>query len=749
MSDAIDPSLMRDFVTEAGELIEQLDSDLVALETAADGNEAADLLNSIFRALHTVKGAAGFLNLGKVTVFAHAAEDALNHLRKQKQTVGAQVIDVLLASADLLRQMVEALASGEEPPAAEQALLDRLHAVAADGGDADDSTRPGDPAPPQGQPPAPAEAPGADSGRMPLNLPEQKQDLLNFMTADLRESVQQMRQAIAEGAAAAQRTDAGSQLWELTASLDRTAEFFELQALSTVIQIAQQAGAGLAEASDDNAIQLLVRLSAMATLIEQQAEALDQGQALTWPLDTLAQRIQTLADGGPLPAEAQVTSDDVETVLVVDGIKEDRRSAASDAAYAGPERRGTPRAEQTIRVEVSRLESLLNLVGRMVLAKNRVLSISRKIQTQNVAQELAEQVTAAANELDRLTDNLQVSVMQTRLQPMSKLVDRYPRVIRDIARSTGKKINLQVVGRETEVDKSVLELLADPLVHILRNAADHGIELPPQRAAAGKDETGTIHLAAEHQGGHVRIVVEDDGKGIDAKIIGQRAIERELTSPEQLASMSEQEIFKFIFAAGFSTAEKITDLSGRGVGMDVVRNNVEKMNGSIHVNSVVGQGSTIEILIPLTVAIMPAMVVGVGAQLYCVPLQSVVQIIRPDPAAMHIVDQQPVVQLRDGVLPILDLHRAFGQPCPKRQPFAMVVAAGGDRAGLLVDRLIGQQDIVIKPLEEDYAGQGPFSGATILEDGDASLILDVVKLLREPNPNLNTQHQTRETAAAA
>ncbi len=372
------------------------------------------------------------------------------------------------------------------------------------------------------------------------------------------------------------------------------------------------------------------------------------------------------------------------------------------------------------------------------------MSLTRTSREQGLEPEPAEALVNAASELDRLTSELQVGVMRTRMQPLAKLFDRYPRVIRDIARATDKKIDLAITGKGTEVDKSVLEALADPLVHILRNSADHGVEVPADRVAAGKPETGTIHLTAQHQGSHVRVAIEDNGKGLDREVIGAKAVERGMVTADQLAKMPDQEVFRFIFEAGFSTAKVVSDLSGRGVGMDVVRTNINKINGTINIDSVNGVGTTIEILIPLTVAIMPAMVVVVSDAMYCVPLQSVVEIVSLDELAQHTVCGQQVMRLRDEVLPLVDLRGHLSRPTAEPPKFAVVVAVGGQRAGLCVDSLVGQQEIVIKPLDDSYSQDGPFSGATIQEDGQVSLILDVVCLLKD-----SKDAPQRELAAAA
>ncbi|MFU8830384.1 MAG: chemotaxis protein CheA, partial [Phycisphaerales bacterium] len=303
--------------------------------------------------------------------------------------------------------------------------------------------------------------------------------------------------------------------------------------------------------------------------------------------------------------------------------------------------------------------------------------------------------------------------------------------IRDLAKKTGKKVDLQIVGGDTEVDKTVLEMLGDPLVHMLRNSVDHGIETPSDRRAAGKKETGRIVLTAEHQGGHVRVSIEDDGKGMTRSVIAGKAIEKGIVTEEQVALMSDEEVFKFIFAAGFSTAAEVSDLSGRGVGMDVVRTNVSKLNGDILIRSKAGEGTSLDIMIPLTVAIMPAMVVGIGRHDYAIPLSSVVEIVRYESEKTHTVAGREVMRLRDAVLPLMDMRTKLGEPSgAENQGFSVVIAVGQERLGLIVDRLVGQQEVVIKPLDDEYTSGGPFSGATIRENGDVSLILDVVKLIR-------------------
>jgi len=747
----MDASLMQDFLTEASELIEQLDQDLVTLESAPEA-EQGEICNSCFRALHTIKGAAGFLGLTNVIEFAHAAEDALNRLRKGEVEVSQTAMDLLLQSADVVRGQIEQIAQGQDPDAADPNLIAQLHALVGKGAAA---STPADE--------APEETAQDDQPGTPLELGPQKMDLIEFMVIDLQDYAGQLVEVIDQLSNDATRAEAAEQLVEIADNLVKTADFFELDDLTRVIQLMLDIAPQLNELSGELIGEVVVRLSAAKWIIDEQAAALANVRVLSWPLETFLERLTQAAAGQLLdPDVAQKHGGNVDQVLALDGVMvsgpetigkiepspETELAAVVDqaapvvaepAVSAAPAKapgekepsKAATQVEQTIRVEVGRLESLLNLVGQLVLNKNRVVSLARNVREQDIEHELSESFAEAAGDLDRLTSELQVGVMRTRMQPLAKLFDRYPRVIRDIARQTDKKINLEIVGKDTEVDKSVLEQLADPLVHILRNSADHGVELPQVRAENGKSESGTIRLSAEHQGSHVRVAIQDDGKGLARSVIGGKAIEKGLVTPDGLEKLADEEVFRFIFEAGFSTAAQVSDLSGRGVGMDVVRTNINKLNGQINISSAEGQGTTIEILIPLTVAIMPAMMVESSGEQYAVPLQSIVEIVRPEDRAVQTIQGQQVVRVRDSVLPLIDLRQRLGQDAKGTDDrFAVIVKVGGQQVGLVADRLIGQQEIVIKPLDDSYTQGGPFSGATIREDGRVCLILDVVELVK-------------------
>ncbi|MEM1212915.1 MAG: chemotaxis protein CheA [Planctomycetota bacterium] len=781
MSD-LDPSLLQDFLTESGELIEQLDGDLVKLE-AADPDEQADLLNACFRALHTIKGAASFLGLAEVIRFAHVAEDALNRLRKGEVAVSTEVMDALLQSADIVRAQIDDISAGSAITEAPDDLVAQLQAIIDGKAVTDAAAAPATGDTPVAQSDEASEAPAVDPDRppgKPLGLPAQKVDLVDFMVTDLQDATPQLAIVADQLLNDATRSDAASNLAEIAENLEKTADFFELDDLTRVIRLLVEVAEDLGAMPGELAPEVAVRVKSVQLLVDRQAEWLAKDYALAWSLDTFEERFRGLSQGVALSDDvAGKHGGDPEAILVLDGIVADAPAAAPASepvaqpeptaesaptptdqaepaapaepkAATKPEAKASPAApagkaaapEQTIRVEVSRLESLLNLVGQLVLSKNRLMGLSRQIRETQENAEDGEAFVDAASELDRLTGELQVGVMRTRMQPLAKLFDRYPRVIRDIARATDKKIDLVIEGKDTEVDKSVLEALADPLVHILRNSADHGVEPTEVRKQADKPETGVIRLTAEHQGSHVRVAISDDGKGLNREILGNKAVERGLVTAEKLATLSDEEVFRFIFEAGFSTAKQVSDLSGRGVGMDVVKTNIQKINGDVHIQSTLGKGTTMEIMIPLTVAIMPAMVVGVGGPLYCIPLQSIVEIVSPEEDQLYTVRGQQVMRIRDDVLPLIDLHDHLPVPAAEldgatdrggemqSNRFAVVVAVGGQRVGLRVDRLVGQQEIVIKPLDDTYTQGGPFSGATIQEDGRVCLILDVVTLIK-------------------
>ncbi len=745
MNDFIDDSLVNDFLTESNELIEQLDVDLVRLETETGNTE---LLDQIFRALHTIKGAASFLNLDAMTSFTHAAEDALNKMRKGEVEVTEHVIDCMLKSVDIIRNQLKEMADGDAITYGPQHLIDALHKIADIKSPQPTASSSDTPDESGSAGAADAVAPGGAQVRS-IEFPPQKADVLPFMVDDLLDSAAQLESCIEQLAQGAGAGEISQRVVDLSETMQATAGFFDLEILVSLVKMVRAVGDSLITVDEELIPAIALRVRTIIHLINPYAEMIGECREPVWPLEQFADRLETLLSGKKIEDQASADATTAIEVLEADGVFIPESSSPSSVATdtpvseaAGPTTpksddpksetpTGTSGAEQTVRVEVKRLESLMNLVGEMVLTKNQIRGLGRTLSDHTLPHEVKEMITSTVSDLDRLTGELQVGVMRTRMQPLDKLFGRYPRIIRDLARSTDKEIDLKIIGGETEVDKSVLELLADPMVHILRNSADHGIEMPADRLASGKPETGTITINAAHQGGHVRVEIVDNGKGLSREKLASLAVKRGITTEAQVASLTDNEVYQFIFAAGFSTATEVSNLSGRGVGMDVVRTNISKLGGEVHVVSTQGEGTTIEITIPLTVAILPAMLVGVGTSEYAIPIANIIEIVKPDESTCYSVAGAAVLRLRETVLPLVDMTDLLGEPRDEQTgQFAVVIESGQQCAGLLVDRLVGQQEVVIKSLDDEYTSGGPFSGATIREDGDVSLILDITALTR-------------------
>jgi two-component system chemotaxis sensor kinase CheA len=736
----LDPSILQDFLTESGELVERLEGDLVTLERDPTDPE---MLNQVFRALHTIKGSASFLALTNLVAVAHAAEGALNAARNRVVTVDRVVMDMLLQAVDLIKRQLAEIRNGNPLSAPARELVDGLTAV--------------------GEGRASAAAAGPTGGKSVdaaatsdpdrLVLPPGKADLLEFLISDVEESLAKIAARLPEVAVEGTRQSASADLAEQCEALARGVDFFEVEPLTMLVRGLTSAVSHFPSLQADQFNPVLPRCVAIVSLIERQATALKQKRILRPKAQTLIDRLLVAAEGrvpegSELPAGVSTAA-----VLAWDGVEGDvpaGAAASSGGAAArtvppqpGPDKPAVEKpgdkgekqidkaSDQTIRVEVGRLESLMNLVGELVLQKNRIGALARGMDAGTPAQQAArEAMGVAAGGLDRVTSDLQVAVMRTRMQPLDKLFGRYPRLIRDLCSKTGKKMDLVIEGGETEVDKSVIEELNDPLVHLLRNSADHGIEPPDQRAAAGKNETGTLRLIASHEGSHVRILLKDDGRGLSREKIAAKAIERGLVDASAVTGLSDRQVFDFIFLPGFSTAEKVSDLSGRGVGMDVVRTNVRKLKGEIELASAPGSGTTVSITIPLTVAILPAMMVAVGTEVYAVPLGNILEIVRPEGAQVSTIGGNKVMRLRDTVLPLVSAGSVLGKSASAEEPFVVVLAAGDQRIGLQVTGLIGQQEVVVKPLDGAGDACRAVSGATVRDDGGVSLIVDVNEVFR-------------------
>ncbi|NIF19905.1 chemotaxis protein CheA, partial [Pantoea sp. Cy-639] len=401
------------------------------------------------------------------------------------------------------------------------------------------------------------------------------------------------------------------------------------------------------------------------------------------------------------------------------------KPAAPRAPAPAADKHGASEAETTVRVDTARLDEIMNMVGELVLVRNRLVRLGLNSGD--------EAMSKAVSNLDVVTADLQTAVMKTRMQPIKKVFGRFPRLVRDLARQLKKEINLELVGEETDLDKNLVEALADPLVHLVRNAVDHGVEMPDEREASGKARTGRVVLSAEQEGDHILLSISDDGKGMDPNILRAKAVEKGLMDKDAADRLSESDCYNLIFAPGFSTKTEISDVSGRGVGMDVVKTKISQLNGSINIFSAKGQGSKIVIKVPLTLAIMPTLMVMLANQAFAFPLVNVNEIFHLDLSRTNVVDGQEVVIVRDKALPLFYLKRWLVQDQEheeQHEGHVVILSVGTQRIGFVVDQLVGQEEVVIKPLGKMLQGTPGMSGATITGDGRIALILDVPSMLK-------------------
>ncbi|MGB9731424.1 hybrid sensor histidine kinase/response regulator [Calditerrivibrio nitroreducens] len=434
-------------------------------------------------------------------------------------------------------------------------------------------------------------------------------------------------------------------------------------------------------------------------------------------IDQIVKKLK-LANEGKVSVASSATA--------VESDKKQPKVEQKDEGEGAQLKKATKAIEQTIRVDVSRLDSLMNLVGELVLSRNRIAQISSELERKFEGDYLVEQLLETTSQIGLITTELQLAVMKTRMVPIGKVFNKFPRMIRDLARDLKKEVDLIITGEDTELDKSVVEEIGDPLVHMIRNAVDHGIESPEERIKKGKPAKGKVHLAAYHEGNHIVIEITDDGKGMDPEKLKKKAIEKKVITPEEAKGMSKEEAFGLIFKPGFSTAEKVTGVSGRGVGMDVVKTNIEKLNGIISIESEIDKGSVFKLKLPLTLAIIQALLVDVSGEVFAIPLVSVIETVRINENEIHNFEGREVLKLRDSVLSLVRLDDVFGLEGSFSQDiYVVVVALAEKRIGLVVDRLVGQEEIVIKSLGEYLSGNVGIAGATIMGDGKVRLILDV------------------------
>jgi two-component system chemotaxis sensor kinase CheA len=714
-----DAELLQDFLVEAGEILEQLGEQLVDLENRPQDK---DLLNAVFRGFHTIKGGASFLSLDALVNVCHRAEDVFNVLRNGERNVDSEVMDVILPVLDVLNEQFETLRSGEEPSHADPALLVRLEAlmqpaapVAPEPAKAQ-SPAVGKPSTPEktAKPPSEASKPASESDEISEEEFEQLLDSLAAGTdkAADKDSVKAPDKPQSEAVSASASEEITEE--EFDALLDQ----LDSQRKSNDAPVAAEAPANN-NANEKPVANLDTNTSTNADTSKDEHITEEEFDAL---LDQIQNKDQQAAAASkPQPAAARAAPPSVTTNAAAAA-----PAKLTDSKAGVKTKEAAPQGETTVRVDTKRLDDIMNLVGELVLVRNRLATLD-SIKSD-------EEMTKVVANLDVVTADLQASVMKTRMQPIKKVFGRFPRVVRDLARNLHKEVNLELQGEDTDLDKNLVEALADPLVHLVRNAVDHGVETPEERLKAGKPRVGTVILTAEQEGDHILLTIEDDGKGMDADQLRRAAVEKGVLDEESAARLEEKDCYNLIFAPGFSTKKEISDVSGRGVGMDVVKTRIVQLNGSVEIDSKKGKGSIIIIKVPLTLAIMPTLMVMLERQIFALPLASVNEIFHLDLTRTNVVDGQLVVMVREKALPLFYLRHwlireGFGQPLPT-EGHVVVVSMGIQRIGFVVDTLIGQEEVVIKPLGALLHGMKGLAGATITGDGRISLILDIPGLMQ-------------------
>ena len=566
--------LIKDFVVETDEVLEGLDQCFVKLEESPGD---LGLINEIFRAVHSIKGSAGFLGFTRLVEVAHQSENVLNKLRQKDMQATSETIDIILESIDVLKILI-------------------------------------------------------------------------------------------------------------TEIKDKAGARVEINTIKTKLSLLLEYSASLEAVCGDSDIAAISPINLATTLVEPVSEK---------KLDIVSSN------------ELQENNSE-------------RQIAGADQEK-----------EQTLRIDTNRLDHVMDLVGELVLSRNRLSKILSDIEALYEGDEKIKTLIETASNISLITTDIQLSVMKMRMVPIRKVFNKFPRMVRDIARKANKKINLEMYGEATEIDKSVIEELNDPLVHLIRNSIDHGIESPQERLKKGKPEAGTIKLNAYQEGNSIVIQIEDDGKGIDPSVVERKARERGLIRNQDI-KLSPKEIINYIFEPGFSTADKVTDISGRGVGMDVVKTNIGRINGIIDVNSEVGQGTQIALKIPLTLAIIQVLMVKVDGEIYALPLASILETFRVSKSSIKYIDGQQILNVRDRLIPLIKLSDALELNCEevrKDWVYVVLMAIAEKKVGVIVDELCHQEEVVIKPVGTYFSDIKEVSGATITGDGKVGLILDPGSLI--------------------
>ena len=775
--------IFESFLIETKEILEKLDSDLMKLESEPDNK---DLLNDIFRSFHTIKGTSGFLGLVKLQKVTHKLEDILNKLRKGDADLNDDIMDAILKGFDSISELLTIIENEKNEEYNTEEIITILTGVLDTmNGNSSGSQSKEKETVKEEKPEQPVENEISETEQVPeqpeslpvveepvgdysmLQDPEMN-EIFDSFVVETKEILEKLDLDLVKLESEPENKDLLNEIFRSFHTIKGTSGFLGLvklqkvtHKLEDILNKLRKGEVVLNNEIMDGILKGYDVITELLTIVENEKnENLNTTEILG-----ILQRI--LDNLGKSNSKEKDTLKEVEEISVKPKKKVEHKNTITldktsteqtDVAVAEEKPKQTSPAktgksnnkkqdeskqnqqssktiEQTIRVDVERLDDLLNIISELVLGRNRLLQVNAEALKEYEGSKIAHDLAETTRQIDLMTTELQLAVMKTRMIKIGKVFNRFPRLVRDLSKETGKDIQLIIKGAETELDKTLIEEINDPLVHLIRNSVDHGIEPPEVRKEKGKSVKGTIVLSADHEGNDIIITIEDDGKGIDPQVIAEKAVRRGLVTADKVKEMSDKEIYNFIFAPGFSTAEKVTNVSGRGVGMDVVKTNVTKLHGIINIESEVGKGTKIIIKLPLTLAIIQGLLVEISGETIVIPLSSVIEVIRVAKEDVYLVNQTECVKLRDMVLPLSDIdNMLYGVDKSvdnKDYYFVVVVGIAEKRIGIKVDGLIGQKEIVIKTLGKYLGNIEGIAGSTIMGDGKVVMIVDVAELVNK------------------
>ena len=733
MSDMSDDfkEIIENFLIETNELIEKLSNDFLKLEQA-DGY--LEIIHDIFRTVHSIKGTAGFLGFGNMQKVSHGMEDILNKLRHEEMELTEGITDVLYVGLDTLQVIISDVENGDAEASDVSEVVTNLHNV-LEGKTVEVNRSNENVAPETVVEKKSEEVKKEKSTEVVDTSPDHSEsvdddvndgmkEILESFIIETEEILDVLDQDLLELEKNPKDQDLLNKIFRSAHTIKGTSSFVEFDQMTTLTHHLEDVLNKLRHQEMDVTSDVMDVLLEGADYIKELLHRFKDGNKDRLDLDDIiAVLIEMYKTGGKAPESSAPKAEKSETAQATEAPKEKKKPTKSHSPQF---------KDQTIRVDVGRLDSLMNLVGELVASRNRLTQLSFDLSAEQEANEHVSNLSTTASQIDFVTSELQTAVMKTRMLPIGKVFNKFPRLIRDLAKEFNKQIELQISGEETELDKSVIEEIGDPMVHLIRNSADHGVETPAERIEKGKPAKGIVKLEARHEGNHIVILIEDDGAGIAVEKIKNKAIEKGILSEDESRLMSDKDAFNLIFAPGFSTAAKITNISGRGVGMDVVKTNIAKLNGVIDVESVEGEGTRFIIKLPITLAIIQGLLANVKEEIYIIPLASVSETISVKDEEIRTINNKEVVKNRDRILPLLrleDIYQVEGERKKTDKNYIVVVGLAEEQVGLVVEKLLGQQEVVIKSLGPYLSEIKGISGSAIMGDGRVRMIVDIGELI--------------------